>query len=1114
MPQTEFQIPVILRHLPTGMVHAEGIGFPEVSSLGDSVEDAKRRLAGRLTHFIRTPQLCPPLELHRRRCVASPAVAQLELPMTPPARAIEWGAAMVLQFEYVRWSERDDFHHAYVPHLGVGVFASQMEVLEKRLIEHIRRAISIRHRRLTLAIAESLQPRDTLELDQIQVTAQIQTPLERDKSEDSETKKESVLETLAQALPPTGTSGAKAIPEAEVYQVDEAVRRLADNLSGPRARSVLLVGPPGCGKTAIVRELARTRAGHGFGHTAFWTTSGSRLMQGQTGFGKLQERLLKLCRELSKTRGILHVGSLAELQEVGRTSRNAESIAGFLQPWLARGAFLLIAECTPTQLGAIQRANPQLAQAFLIQEIPASPPETTRRILQDLWRHAEGQADAEPEEAIDWLLRLHGRYATYSANPGRPIRFMRQLLAHRFPSRNFTKQDVTRAFALETGLPEVILEDAIPLDLTETRLWFSRRIIGQEPAIDRVLDVLALTKARLARPNRPLASLLLVGPTGTGKTELARSLATFLFGDPSRLVRFDLNEFSNPVSVQRLIGGFAGVQEGLLTSRVREQPFAVLLFDEFEKADASFFDLLLQILGEGRLTDAQGRVADFCNAVIVMTSNLGAESVQRGPSGFGLDGQESKAAVFQDAVRQFLRPEIFNRMDAVLPFAPLTRAMVGDIVRRHLSLIQLRDGIAQRSLRLDIADGVVEFLAEKGFDARYGARPLKRCIEQQFVAPLASALTFYRDNAPLKVSIKAGPRELAVQVTQIDGAQKPGESPRALNILTQSLTELRRKSTRLTHCAAARELENQISLLETLIKRSARQNGRRVAPPDGPQLHALADLRRCHTALLELEVEAARAESECLLAQYTEDPAGVDTSRIQSRHSALTSRFRGVQADLFRLQFTHPDGCVIAVYADPRNQLLRLALGYIRAIRRLGELGRVALFYASTTKRAGKPALLRCPVEHPATALPQEPRTWGESDSDLLTRALGKTRPDGELACVLLEANGPLFWPLFMNEAGFHEFKDEDPSVRYLVQVQNTDFEKFTPPDYTANPRGISNAQASRARVYSTKRESIEDRILGTVPWSGTGSIDRVLESLLQERLRRQMESVGEESDS
>src|SRR6185436_19571465 len=209
------------------------------------------------------------------------------------------------------------------------------------------------------------------------------------------------------------------------------------------------------------------------------------------------------------------------------------------------------------------------------------------------------------------------------------------------------------------------LDDRVPLRLAETRDWFTGRVIGQPEAVNRALDLLATIKARLARPRKPLASFLFIGPTGVGKTEMAKELAEFLFGDAARLARFDLNEFSDPISVQRLIGGPASRDsEGLLTARVREQPFSVILLDEFEKADPAFFDLLLQILGDGRLTDAAGRVADFCNSVIVMTSNLGAQGFQRGSPGFHAEGRMTPDAQehFTGALQKFLRPEIFNRL--------------------------------------------------------------------------------------------------------------------------------------------------------------------------------------------------------------------------------------------------------------------------------------------------------------------------------------------------------------------------------------------------------------------------------------------------------------------
>ena len=207
-----------------------------------------------------------------------------------------------------------------------------------------------------------------------------------------------------------------------------------------------------------------------------------------------------------------------------------------------------------------------------------------------------------------------------------------------------TVADVTAAFAKETGLPSFLLDDEVSFDVDRTTKWFEERVIGQSAAVKLIVELLATTKAGLTRPRRPIASLLFTGPTGTGKTEMAKSLARFFFGDERRMARFDMSEYADASAVTRLVGGLTG-GEGTLTARIREQPFSVLLFDEFEKADSSFFDLLLQMLGDGRLTDGRGRLADFTNSIVVMTSNLGAQLFRRPRAGFETEGRDERVCI-------------------------------------------------------------------------------------------------------------------------------------------------------------------------------------------------------------------------------------------------------------------------------------------------------------------------------------------------------------------------------------------------------------------------------------------------------------------------------------
>ncbi len=357
---------------------------------------------------------------------------------------------------------------------------------------------------------------------------------------------------------------------------------------------------------------------------------------------------------------MVHLGPLVELLEVGKSEHNSSGIATFLRPAVARGELLCIAECTPEQFPLIEKQDPQLLDAF--RHIAVEEPDTkTGRVILASYARDNANRTTEPA-ALAAIDRLHRRYATYSAYPGRPLRFLDNLLRDGAQDAPIAEDEVYDGFTRETGLPRAIIDPAVPLDLAATHDWFAARVIGQPDAVGLVTDLLATVKAGLTRPNRPIASLLFIGPTGVGKTEMAKAVAEFLFGSKDRLTRFDMSEYADPVAVRRLVGGAFG-SEGLLTAKVREQPFSVVLLDEVEKADGSFFDLLLQALGEARLTDAGGRLADFRNTVVILTSNLGAESFRRGSTGFvsGNVGRAESQEHFARAVEQFLRPEMFNR---------------------------------------------------------------------------------------------------------------------------------------------------------------------------------------------------------------------------------------------------------------------------------------------------------------------------------------------------------------------------------------------------------------------------------------------------------------------
>jgi ATP-dependent Clp protease ATP-binding subunit ClpB len=284
-----------------------------------------------------------------------------------------------------------------------------------------------------------------------------------------------------------------------------------------------------------------------------------------------------------------------------------------------------------------------------------------------------------------------------------------------------------------------------------------QRVVGQDEAVATVADAVRRNRAGLSDPHRPIGSFLFLGPTGVGKTELARALAEFLFDDERAMVRIDMSEYQEKHTVSRLIGappGYVGYEEGgQLTEAVRRRPYSVILLDEVEKAHPEVFNVLLQLMDDGRLTDGQGRTVDFTNAVLVMTSNLGSELIQPDLPDEVVEERVTKA------VQAHFRPEFLNRLDDIVVFHRLTPAQLRAIV--DIQLGHLRGRLADRRIELEVTAAAKDLLAEKGFDPVYGARPLKRVIQKELADRLATMLLRgdYTDGE--KVTVDAGDGELS-----------------------------------------------------------------------------------------------------------------------------------------------------------------------------------------------------------------------------------------------------------------------------------------------------------------------------------------------------------------
>ena len=304
-----------------------------------------------------------------------------------------------------------------------------------------------------------------------------------------------------------------------------------------------------------------------------------------------------------------------------------------------------------------------------------------------------------------------------------------------------TAQEIAEVIGRLTGIPVTKLVEGEKEKLLHLADTLHQRVVGQDEAVDAVADAIIRSRAGLQDPNQPLGSFLFLGPTGVGKTELAKSLAEELFDSESHMVRIDMSEYMEKHSISRLVGappGYVGYDEGgQLTEAVRRNPYTIVLLDEIEKAHPDVFNILLQVLDDGRLTDSKGVVVDFKNTVLIMTSNIGSRTMLDGISDDGVLENTTKAAVL-DELRQHFKPEFLNRIDDTILFTPLTLAVVKQIIDKIVH--QLSERLAQQDIKLELTQDAIDWIAENAYEPEYGARPIKRFMTKYLETPLAKAL--------------------------------------------------------------------------------------------------------------------------------------------------------------------------------------------------------------------------------------------------------------------------------------------------------------------------------------------------------------------------------------
>jgi predicted AAA+ superfamily ATPase len=708
----------------------------------------------------------------------------------------------------------------------------------------------------------------------------------------------------------------EARPDARVtIGLEEPLALLRRAAEGAFARSVLVVGAEGSGKTALIRHYVGDRAQRH--ESAPWETNAARLIQGLTRDGAWQHALAVLCGELAKRDVMLYVGHLSELFEVGQYQGNAVSLGDALREPLARGRLMLLAEATPEELARLELRSPGFAALFQVVRMPElDEPAQERVMVEAVSALARAQRVTVARDAVAELLAMQRRFSPYSGFPGKGIRFFEELILHaRGRTADLGRDDAIDAFCAETGMPRRMLDPRQPLDLAEVDSFFRSRLVGQPDALDVVTGLLASTKTGLARTGKPIASLLLIGPTGVGKTETAKALAEFMFGDARRMIRFDMSEYADPAAVLRLLGDL-GRDEGVLIGAVRRQPFSVLLFDELEKAHPSFFDLLLQVLGEGRLTGGDGVTANFCGCFVVMTSNLGAEASMRATMGL-LPGRDDPRRHFERVVQEAFRPELFNRIDHVIPFAALTAAERAPIIDREIGLLRRRDGLLERHADLHIEAGVTAQLATLPGDARYGARDMQRGLRRELVLPLAHALAPYAYVTPVVVRIEVGAQ--AAPRIRVEPSQRPVDG--APLLAADALADARRHWVRVTDGPLYVNLVNQVFRLDR--ERQAYEKRRHKEPPlpHWDTTQQAARWRELDAVLQEakgLLGEIMDLEGQALLALAGEALTPPDVAAW--RRSFVAFQQRAFYA-------MRPDSglCTVGLYAAPRLLPMLLA---------------------------------------------------------------------------------------------------------------------------------------------------------------------------------------------
>ena len=547
---------------------------------------------------------------------------------------------------------------------------------------------------------------------------------------------------------------------------DQEIERTIQILCRRTKNNPLYVGDPGVGKTAIAEGLAK-RIIEGdvpevLAKSTIYALDMGSLLAGTRYRGDFEERLKAVVNELEAQPGsILFIDEIHTVIGAGATSGGAMDASNLLKPALAQGTLRCVGSTTYKEYRQHFEKDRALVRRFQKIDVNEPSPEDAIKILQGLKTNYEKHHKVRyTPEAIRGAVELSVKYIHDRKLPDKAIDVIdevgasRMLVPENKRRKTVTLKDVEEIVAKIARIPpkSVSADDKEVLRTLERDL--KAMVFGQEKAIEALSAAIKLSRAGLRDAEKPIGNYLFSGPTGVGKTEVAKQLSKTL---GIELIRFDMSEYMERHSISRLIGappGYVGFdQGGLLTDGIDQHPHCVLLLDEIEKAHQDLYNILLQVMDHGKLTDHNGKTVDFRNVILIMTTNAGAADLARPVIGFG---RETRAGEDQEAIKRLFTPEFRNRLDAVIPFAALTPEVVAHVVEKFV--MQLEAQLADRNVTIELTSAAREYLAERGYDPLYGARPLARLIQEVIKKPLAEELLFGKlvKGGSVKVGLKDG----------------------------------------------------------------------------------------------------------------------------------------------------------------------------------------------------------------------------------------------------------------------------------------------------------------------------------------------------------------------